>query len=122
MAYVDLGNFGNERNAVTASRRELQPLSIDPLDLAAVRLGSADGLETLRDDGFWARSKLFLFGLGTSHGLADPSLEAIRRLTVLARLGHRAELSRELAGARRLGVNPFVISWIVTRFGRSSMA
>jgi hypothetical protein len=120
VAYMNFAEYGNETAPIALAEGVGQPPAIDPLIFAAVQLGAHDDLQSLHDDSFWARCKQFLFGLGTAHRLADPVLEAIRRLTVIARLGRSAQLSRQLATARILGVSPVVIGWVLARFDRSS--
>jgi hypothetical protein len=120
MAYVNFADFPVEPTRIARPEETVRGLAaIDPLVFAAVELGALDDLDSLDDESVWARTKQFLFGLSTAHKLADPVLEQIRRLTVIARLGRSAQLGRQLATARLTGISPLVIDWVLGRFHRS---
>ena len=83
MAYLDL-------TMSTATATPL-PLPIDaPADAfdrhewEVIVLARQDRLSSLREPTLLARAMEWLFGGGINHGLADPRLETLRRLAVLA--------------------------------------
>lgn len=83
MAYLDLDNLfaspGCSRSAVPAP-----VASFSPLEWSVIALAKKDSLRSLSKPGRVSRAFGSLFGLGTRSTLADPRLEALRRLAVLA--------------------------------------
>lgn len=87
MAYIDF-------NAAYAAPVLVAPLSqaeetleatgFSPLEWKVIALARRDSLGSLAEPGPVARALGSLFGLGTASRLADPRLEALRRLAVHA--------------------------------------
>ncbi len=84
MAYLDV------RDAVTASSyampaaQAVEPIGFTRREWQVIVLAQRDGLTSLRAPGRLARLMGRLFGEGINPRLADPRLEALRRLAVLA--------------------------------------
>ena len=55
-----------------------------PLEWSIIRLASVDGLSTLREPGRFSRFVNWLMGRTGSPELANPRLEALRRISVLS--------------------------------------
>jgi hypothetical protein len=55
-----------------------------PLEWSIIRLASVDGLSTLREPGRFSRFVNWLMGRNGSPELANPRLEALRRISVLS--------------------------------------
>lgn len=114
MAYLDLE--APEPARFARSRREAA-LTFDRLDEAALEVARHDGLRTLRRHGRVMRFVERLLGLHVTPPLADPRLEALRRLGVAARLGGRRLAAREAEAARAAGFTPFQVDAVLARFG-----
>lgn len=84
----------------------------DAAEAAAVRLGAADPLSSL--SGTRAKLGRWLFG-NRRQPLANPRLEALRRLAVLLRHAH-APSPRQLDFARDAGVNESQLSTLWSLF------
>lgn len=112
MAYLDL----SDPQRWTSVRAVTAP-GFDRLDQAALDIAAHDGLATL--GGRWSRFAGQLLGLRLATPLADPRLEALRRLGVAARLGTRRLVEREIDRARRRGFTAFQIDAVLGRFGRA---
>lgn len=108
MAYLDLSD-PQRWSAVRSAP------SFDRLDQAALDVAAHDGLSTL--GGRWTRLVGQILGLRLATPLADPRLEALRRLGVAARLAPRRIVEREIARARTSGFTPFQIDAVLGRFG-----
>ncbi len=89
--------------------------SFDKLDQAALDVAAHDGLATL--GGRWTRFVGQVLGLRLATPLADPRLEALRRLGVAARLGPRRIVEREINRASISGFTAFQIAAVLSRFG-----
>lgn len=113
MAYLDLTD--QQRWALVAHTTP-QP-SFDKLDEAVLGVASHDGLASLATSNRWVRLAGQLLGLRLARPLADPRLEALRRLAVAARLGTRRIVDREVARARSRGFTAFQIDAVLSRFG-----
>lgn len=110
MAYLDL----SDPQRWTPNRTATVP-SFDRLDQAALDVAANDGLATL-SVGRWARIVGQVLGLRLATPLADPRLEALRRLGVAARLGTRRIVEREISRARSSGFTSFQIDAVLGRF------
>ena len=111
MAYLDLSD---PERWMLAPQAVTVP-SFDKLDKAALDVAAHDGLATL--GGRWTRLVGQLLGLRLATPLADPRLEALRRLGVAARLGTRRIVEREVDRARTRGFTTFQIDAVLGRFG-----
>jgi hypothetical protein len=111
MAYLDL----SDPPRWTPNRAATLP-SFDRLDEAALDVAAHDGLATL-SVGRWTRVVGQFLGLRLATPLADPRLEALRRLGVAARLGTRRIVEREIDRARTSGFTAFQIDAVLGRFG-----
>ena len=80
MAYLAFDEFGAVQQAATADRPAKDRLS--PLEWAVVVLARGDTLATLREPGRLSVALGNLFGKQANPRLADPRLEALRRLAV----------------------------------------
>lgn len=109
MAYLDL----SAPQRWTPNRAAPVP-SFNRLDEAALDVAAHDGLATL--GGRWTRLLGQVLGLRLATPLADPRLEALRRLGVAARLGTRRIVEREINRARSSGFTPFQIEAVLGRF------
>ena len=100
MAYLDLDNLfaspSGGRGTVSSDR-----IGFSALEWSVIALAKRDPLRSLTRPSRLSRAMGGLFGLGTRSTLADPRLEALRRLAVLAwRRGFAlplAEIDRFLA-------------------------
>lgn len=103
MAYIDhASTFAIAGGAVSADAIAFEPQSgFSPLEWTVIRLAQRDTLSTLGTPGPIARAFGSLFGLGRKSILADPRLEALRRVAVYAwRQGYQlpvSEIKRFLA-------------------------
>lgn len=86
MAYLDL-----TMPAAAAAPTLLPPRAADAVtklferrEWEVIVLARQDGLASLREPNRFERAMAWLFGGGVNRGLADPRLEALRRLAVLA--------------------------------------
>ena len=82
MAYIDFNMPASGPGGVAASASVVGTL--DQLEWEVVRLARGDRLASLRAPGRWARLRARLFGADINPRLADPRLEALRGLAVLA--------------------------------------
>ena len=82
MAYLAFDEFGAVHHATSADRVANGRLS--PLEWAVVVLARRDTLASLREPGRLAMAMGNLFSKRLNPRLADPRLEALRRLAVLA--------------------------------------
>lgn len=88
MAYLDV----REPISLVAARPmapSADPVPVEPIGFAyhewdVIQLARRDGLASLSEPTRLARLSAWLFGGGVSLRLADPRLEALRRLSVLA--------------------------------------
>lgn len=91
MAYLDLASrfvpedlsAGAAPGTATPPARMPAP-RFTPLEWSVVALASQDRLSSLGEPGRMARALGGLFGLGSASRLADPRLEALRRMAVQA--------------------------------------
>ncbi len=114
MAYLDLNGLHTSPQART--RRSATPV-FDRLDEAAIEVAQHDGLASLRRPGRIGRFFEQLLGLHVASALADPRLEALRRLAVAARLGSDRIVAREAKAARDAGFTSFQVDALFARFG-----
>lgn len=90
MAYLDLDDIfaargaGRLSAAATLPAETSAPAAFSPLEWSVVALAKHDTLRSLEQPGRLSRALRSLFGLGATSPLADPRLEALRRLAVYA--------------------------------------
>ena len=83
MAYLDTDSgFSSPRLAQMPATP--QRASFSPLEWTVIMLAKGDSLASLRTPGRLSRALGGVLGLGTRSRLADPRLEALRRLSVHA--------------------------------------
>jgi hypothetical protein len=95
MAYLAFDEFGAVLQTAAADRVANDRLS--PLEWAVVVLARRDTLATLREPGRLSVALGNLFGKRPNPRLADPKLEALRRLAVLAWHDRVAVPAQEIA-------------------------
>lgn len=83
MAYLDLDNAFAAPIASRGARIEGRT-GFSPLEWTVIALARHDSLRSLATPGRFDRVMRTIFGLPTRAPLADPRLEALRRLAVLA--------------------------------------
>ncbi|WP_242097191.1 MULTISPECIES: hypothetical protein [unclassified Sphingomonas] len=84
MAYLDLDNlFASPSGSRSAAAIPVQA-GFSPLEWSVIALARRDPLRSLGKPSRVSRAMGSLFGLGTRSALADPRLEALRRMAVLA--------------------------------------
>ncbi|MFW2830002.1 hypothetical protein [Sphingomonas sp. ID0503] len=81
MAYIDFTAFSLDARTVAV---EASASALSPLEWTTVALARNDSLSSLTEPSRLARALGGLFGLGSQSRLADPRLEALRRLAVNA--------------------------------------
>lgn len=79
MAYV---NFAEVAAPAPAGVRQEPCASLSGLEWSVVALAKRDSMASLRSPGRVARAMALLFGTETQTPIADPRLEALRRLAV----------------------------------------
>ena len=90
MAYLDLDNmfttpFGSRTQAACPAADVAATASgFSALEWSVIALATGDTLRSLSEPGAISRAMGGLFGLGTTSRLADPRLEALRRMAVHA--------------------------------------
>ena len=97
LAFAEPGNAGYARATAPASRpmpiAEIAPEALvmeeerpvlTELERSVIGIARQDGLSTLRQPGRLSRWLGLLFGIRISPQLADPKLEALRRIAVLS--------------------------------------
>lgn len=124
MAYLDLDNFyvapGSARSTAAA-----QSAGFTALEWSVVALAERDTLASLREPGRMSRALGSVFGGGTSSRLADPRLEALRRVAVHARHRGYALPMAEIHGFHSAGFSEGQLETLVssvtgTRLARSA--
>jgi hypothetical protein len=83
MAYLDL-TMSSAVAAPTAMPADVAAHAFDRDEWRVIALARQDRLSSLRAPSRTARAVAWLFGGSITRGLADPRLEALRRLSVLA--------------------------------------
>jgi hypothetical protein len=85
MAYVNFTELHEAAPALTASRAVAEPkAALSPLEWSVVALAQKDRLSSIDRPGRVALAMGRLFGSRRGTDLADPRLEALRRLAVIA--------------------------------------
>ena len=85
MAYLDLDNmFASPVTSRTQAVAAPAPTGFSALEWSVIALAKRDTLRSLAGPSRMSRAMGSLFGLSTASRLADPRLEALRRLSVYA--------------------------------------
>lgn len=88
MAYIDFRDTLPLAAAPAAPRHDLIPASerarLSPLEWSVIAIARMDKLSSLREPGRLSVALGNLFGKGANPRLADPRLEALRRMAVLS--------------------------------------
>jgi len=88
MAYLDVREPMTLATALPLAPRAdsapAEPIGFAHHEWDIIQIARHDGLASLSEPTRWARLSAWLFGGGVSLRLADPALEALRRLAVLA--------------------------------------
>lgn len=93
-----------------------------PFEWSIVALASAEPMSSLRGPGIVASLLSGLFGIRTSAGLADPRLEALRRMAVLAWHDGYSVPTHEVNAFHAAGFNVAQYETLQTRIGRERAA
>ena len=106
---------------VTPTRADHKELpSFDPLEEKAISFGATDPITKVNPNGRIARIFALLFGVRSATPLADPQLEALRRL-VLALRGHPRHVRHAVEHAAATGISSAKIEHLVDQsLGRGS--
>ncbi len=119
MAFIDFTPGATVTFPQTGAVQRAEALvQLSELEKTAADIGAHDPLSSIRDETRlmgWIRS---LFAIPRTAALADPKLEAIRRLAVVAHLGVDIELTREERRARASGIAFGQMATVLARFGR----
>ncbi|KQU61962.1 hypothetical protein ASG67_02070 [Sphingomonas sp. Leaf339] len=114
MAYLDLDNMFA---APVASRPAAAPSTtmagFSALEWSVIALARRDTLRSLTQPGRLSRAMGSLFGLGTTSSLADPRLEALRRLAVYVWQRGFALPMAEIERFRSAGFTPAQVETLV---------
>ena len=115
MAYL---NFSDVIHATTAAA-PVQPDGLTALEWRVVKLARQDGIGSLSDSPRFGRLRALLFGTRPDPRLADPRLEALRRVAVHAwHHGHAvpvAEVARFTAAGFGAAALQRVVLWVDAR-------
>jgi len=122
MAFMDFTGFAAARVGSSSEKPAASSPNLSALEIAAVQLGEHDDLSSIRRHGRasnWIRAA---FGWRTPTPLADPVLEAVRRLSVAAHLGNAGLIDRVANEAIATGLSALAISAVLDRFAISRNA
>lgn len=125
MAYLDLDNMFAAPSGCRAASATVTPTGFSAIEWSVIAMAKRDTLRSLTTPGRVSRAMGSLFGLGAASRLADPRLEALRRLAVYAwRRGFAlptGEIARFLeAGYTEAQIETLVISVTGMRVGSQS--
>lgn len=126
LAFAEPGNAGYARATapsfsrqpsvqppvVTIEAEEERPV-LTELERSVIGIARHDGLSTLRQPGFLSRWMGILFGVRISPQLADPKLEALRRIAVLSWRRGYAIASAEVKAFLAAGYSPAFYELVV---------
>jgi hypothetical protein len=93
--------------------------SLSALEWSVVALAQRDSLSSLRTPGRLATALAVLFGGRTDNRLADPRIEALRRVSVHAWYHGFAIPASEVEGFYSVGFTPDHLELVITSIGRS---
>jgi hypothetical protein len=135
LAFAEPGNAGYARVSAPVSRpvtvSEKAPLAqaaeeerpvLTELERSVIGIARQDGLSTLRQPGRLTRWLGLLFGVRISPQLADPKLEALRRIAVLSWKRGYAIASAEVKAFLASGYSPAFYELVVDTIASARQA
>lgn len=122
MAFIDFTPGSTVSIPDMPTRTPSVIVSLSRTVAAAADIGAHDPLSSLRRERPLDRWMAALFGIRRAASLADPMLEAVRRLSVASHLGRDQDVADELPAAIAAGVGMREAIGILARFSRSSVA
>ena len=135
LAFAEPGNAGYARVSAPVSRPvavpETAPLAqaaeeerpvLTELERSVIGIARQDGLSTLRQPGRLTRWLGLLFGVRISPQLADPKLEALRRIAVLSWKRGYAIASAEVKAFLASGYSPAFYELVVDTIASARQA
>jgi len=135
LAFAEPGNAGYARATAPASRpmpiAEIAPEALvmeeerpvlTELERSVIGIARQDGLSTLRQPGRLSRWLGLLFGIRISPQLADPKLEALRRIAVLSWRRGYAIASAEVKAFLASGYSPAFYELVVDTIAAARQA
>lgn len=121
MAYLDLSEFRGE--AVAAPAMVDASTTLSALEWQVVGIAQGDRLSSLEAPGRWSKFVALLFGReSASPRLADPRLEALRRVAVHAWHKGEAIPAHELAGFHAAGFSLAQLQLLLAQVARKAIA
>jgi hypothetical protein len=119
MAYLDVAGPAGALAPLMA-RHDPAPASarLSPLEWAVVALAQRDSLSSLREPGRIATAIAAIFGGRAETRLADPRLEALRRVAVHAWFHGFAVPESEIQGFYDAGYTPEQLELVITSISR----
>lgn len=135
LAFAEPGNAGYARVSAPASRpapvadaaparqvtEEERPV-LTELERSVIGIARQDGLSTLRQPGRFTRWLGIVFGVRISPQLADPKLEALRRIAVLSWKRGYAIASAEVKAFLASGYSPAFYELVVDTIASARQA
>jgi hypothetical protein len=132
LAFAEPGNAGYARATAPVSRHapKLAPLvaaqedrpMLTELERSVIGLARHDGLATLRQPGRLSHWLGLLFGVRVSPQLADPKLEALRRIAVLSWKRGYSIASAEVKAFLAAGFSPAFYEMVVDTIAAARQA
>jgi hypothetical protein len=120
MAYLNFAEPAAALAPITARHDPVPPkASLSALEWSVVALAQRDSLSSLRTPGRLATAFAVLFGGRTDNRLADPRIEALRRVSVHAWYHGFAIPASEVEGFYSVGFTPDHLELVITSIGRS---
>lgn len=121
MAYLDLSEFRGE--AVAAPTMVDASTTLSALEWQVVGIAQGDRLSSLEAPGRWSKFLALFFGRDrASPRLADPRLEALRRVAVHAWHKGDAIPAQELAGFHAAGFSLAQLQLLLAQVARKAVA
>lgn len=121
MAYLDLSEFSGE--AVAAPAALQGPATLSALEWQVVGIAQRDRLSSLEAPSRWSNLLALFFGRDrASPRLADPRLEALRRVAVHAWHKGDAIPADELAGFHAAGFSFAQLQLLLAQVGHAAIA
>jgi hypothetical protein len=135
LAFAEPGNAGYARVSAPVARQvvvsETEPLAqaaeeerpvLTELERSVIGIARQDGLSTLRQPGRLTRWLGLVFGVRISPQLADPKLEALRRIAVLSWKRGYAIASAEVKAFLASGYSPAFYELVVDTIASARQA
>ena len=115
MTFIDFTGFAAGRNA-SIGHSVACPTLLSKLEIEAMQVGQRDSLSTIRRHGRLSNLVRSAFGLWSAPPLADPTLEAVRRLSVAARHGDAGLIESSRGEALAAGISAFKVGAVLDWF------